>query len=113
MVLDERVIGEVIVLKLTGPLDVKGGPEMLGQIGQTLVKGPLNMVLDMAGVRYTDSTGLGSLLRAVRVTAAADGQMRLAAMQPEIFNVFKLAGIDRLFEIYDTVEQAVASYDEA
>jgi len=68
------------------------------------------IVISFLGVRYLTSLVLGKLIQVHKRLAESGGEMRLADIHPQIQEVFRITHLDRLFEIYDHEDEAVASF---
>jgi anti-anti-sigma factor len=100
----------VTVFALEGRIDTQGAVAM-DQALQTAVEQEKNwMVLDMAEVSYISSAGLRTLADVLTKNKAAGGDLKLAQPSPRVMNVLSIIGFDNFFEIYDTVQEAVAAY---
>lgn len=75
-----------------------------------LLKEGDEVVLDLGKVNFMDSSGLGTIVALGRSLAKAGGELRLANITPPVRTVFELTRLHRAFEIYETVEEAVASF---
>lgn len=98
----------VTVLAPTGRLDVAGAPALKEAIGEAVKKGPPKVVIDMEGVTFVDSTGLGSVIAALKQIRNSQGELRLAAPNQQVRVVLELTTLDRVFPYYATVEEALA-----
>lgn len=70
--------------------------------------GTPTLVVDLSAVEVMDSSGLGALLGALRRTAEKGGDMRLAALQPKPKLVFEITRAYKAFDIFDSVDEALA-----
>jgi anti-sigma B factor antagonist len=68
------------------------------------------VVLDCSEVRHMDSAGVEMLLHCMQEAMKRDGDLKLAAISPESAVILELMRVDRLFEIFDTPEEAVQSF---
>ena len=68
------------------------------------------VVLDLGEVTYINSLGLGALISLLTTLRRADGDLRLARVGEKVENLFIITRLSQIFEIYETVEQGVASY---
>src|SRR5437764_359184 len=99
--------GGVTILAPSGRLDVAGAPTLKEAIGEVGKDGPPRVVIDMAGVTFVDSTGLGSVISALKQIRSSQGQLRLAAPNQQVRVVLELTTLDRVFPYYATVEEAL------
>ena len=96
------------VVAPTGRLDVAGAPALKDAIGEVVTKdGSPRVVIDMAGVSFVDSTGLGSVISALKQIRGSQGELRLAAPNQQVRVVLELTTLDRVFPYYATVEEAL------
>lgn len=72
--------------------------------------GKPKMLLDFAAVRHLSSGALGTLITVNNKVKAKGGQLRLASIDPNIYEVFKITKLNKLFQIHDSAEQAKASF---
>jgi anti-anti-sigma factor len=69
-----------------------------------------NVVLDMSGVEYISSAGLRAMVALLRETKKKKGDVRLADPSPRVVEVLALAGLNSLFQVYDSTTAAVGSF---
>jgi anti-sigma B factor antagonist len=84
--------GDLITLRLEGDLDVAAAPDLRAALDEALSLHPRRLVLDLAQVRFLDSTGLGVLLSRCRRLAERGGEMALARPQAPVARVLELSG---------------------
>jgi anti-anti-sigma factor len=90
----ERRKGDEAAVALSGELDMTATFRLEPAIDRLLeADGVRRLVLDLAGVDFVDSSGLGLLLATHERSAAADVSMSIVGTRPEISRVFELAGI--------------------
>jgi anti-anti-sigma factor len=70
-----------------------------------------HIVLDLSVVKYLGSAGIEFLLECLSAIVRRDGDMKLAAISPESASLLALTRVERFFEIFRTVEDAVNSFD--
>ena len=68
------------------------------------------LVFDLHRLRFTDSSGLGAFISCLRQVNARGGDMKLCDMSPQVWAVFELARLHRIFDIYSTPEEAVRAF---
>lgn len=71
-----------------------------------------NFVFDLSAVDFMDSAGLGSLIAALKRITERGGDMKLACLQKKPRMVFEITRAYKVFEIYDTVEEALRAAGE-
>jgi len=106
--------GDVIVIKLEGEnLDAQETPDFKQKANDLISKeGSNHVVLDLSGLNFIDSTGLGSFLSLMRGLNSSKGDMKLANMSSPIHTIFELVCMHKIFEIYDSVDEAIAAFDK-
>src|SRR6266516_471757 len=80
----------ITVVAPTGRLDVAGAPALKEAISEVVKNGPPRIVIDMEGVSFVDSTGLGSVISALKQVRGSQGEMRLAAPNQQARVVLEL-----------------------
>jgi len=100
----------VTVVAPSGRLDVAGAPALKAAIGDAAKNGAPRMVIDMEGVSFVDSTGLGSVIAALKMLRSSKGDLRLAAPNQQVRVVLELTTLDRVFAYYPTVEDALTDF---
>jgi anti-anti-sigma factor len=99
--------GAVIVI-LAGDLDIASAPAARERLLSLLRPGACRLVIDMSAVRYTDASGLAVLVSTKRRAILLGGELRLAALQPEVAEVLTATGLSRHLAAYPTVRAALA-----
>ena len=103
--------GGVTVVAPTGRLDVSGAPALKEAIGELARNGtPPRIVIDMEGVSFVDSTGLGSVIAALKQIRSRQGELRLAAPNQQVRVVLELTTLDRVFPYFATLEEALTGF---
>jgi anti-sigma B factor antagonist len=68
------------------------------------------VIFDMAGVTHADSAAIGSIIRSLTKLKSAGGALRIAAAHPMIEHSLKLTKVDKLIEMFPTVDQAAIGF---
>ena len=103
--------GTVTVIGLQG--SVMGGPDatsLNSQLHELMSAGKKRIVLDLAGVDFMNSSGLGMLIGTASTLKNAGGTLRLANASDKILALIKITKLTPLFEHFDSVKAAVASF---
>ena len=101
----------VAVISLGGEVDVYTSPRVKQEVVDLLNNGTHKLVVDLSGVEYLDSTGLGVLVGGLKRVRAHEGSLRLVCNQERILKIFRITGLTKVFPIHTTVEEAVAATD--
>jgi anti-sigma B factor antagonist len=89
----------------------EGEVEAFGQSLLALAETPgQRVVLSFLGVQHLTSLVLGKLIHVHKRLAESGGELRLADIDPHIFEVFAITHLDRLFRIYEREDEAIASF---
>jgi anti-sigma B factor antagonist len=99
--------GDWTVLTVAGDLDVVGAPDLRQFVMTAVRKGNHRLIVDLTGVDFVDSFGLGVIIGALKRTRLLDGDMRLVVPEPRIRRVFELCDLDRVFTLHRTLAEAV------
>ncbi len=104
-------VGSVHVLDLRGELDAHTASELEAAFQKCVQDGRYRIVANCAHLRYIHSAGLGVFLGYIEDVRTKGGDIKLAALQPNVFDVFDLLGLSLLFNIVETEEEAVALFE--
>ncbi len=107
--LDVSQRGEVTVLAVHGEIDVYTAPKLREKLIELVSEGSYDVVVNLEGVDFLDSTGLGVLVGALKRVKAHDGSLSLVCTQDKILKIFKITGLTKVFPIHTSVEEATDS----
>lgn len=96
------------VLSPHGEIDFATGPQLKDAISERLDAGDVHLVIDLLDVEFIESTGLGALIGGRRRALALDGSLSLVCTDEQILKVFRITGLDKVFDIHGTVADATA-----
>jgi anti-sigma B factor antagonist len=100
----------VTVLAPSGRLDVAGAPALKEAVTEAMKGDQPRLIIDMEGVSFVDSSGLGSVVAALKQVRSSKGDLRLAAPNQQVRVVLELTTLDRVFPYYATVEEALTDF---
>ncbi|MCE5314349.1 MAG: STAS domain-containing protein [Armatimonadota bacterium] len=105
--IDVRTMEEELpIIELEGEVDVYTAPQLKQQIINILESNAKELVVDLTKVDYLDSTALGVLIGGLKRMREVDGNMVLICPNPRIRRVFEITGLDKIFDIYNSEEDA-------
>ena len=97
------------VVQVVGEIDVYTAPQLRERLDAEIDAGRYDLVVDLSGVSFMDSTGLGVLVGRLKQIRLNDGSMRLVCAHDRVLKVFVITGLDKVFAIYPTVGEAIAA----
>ncbi len=103
-------LGSVSVFRCAGEIDTDTHDFLRHELDRIMKTGAKKLVLDMSGVEYVSSAGWSDFVSHGNTLKAAGGDLRLAAMQIQINDMFEIVGFNDLLNAYPTVEEAVRSF---
>jgi anti-sigma B factor antagonist len=95
------------IIALSGELDLYTCPEFKQELLDVIGRGATHVVVDLEATTFVDSTALGVLLRGVERLRGVDGRLSVACGDPHICKVFEVTGLDRIFTVYRSREEAL------
>ena len=101
---------EVTVVAPKGDLDTASAAQMKQALTALLDAGKIRLVVDLGGVAYIDSAGLGQLVNAMKLARKAGGDLRLCALSEETLPVFETTRLNKEMALYPTRQAAVTSW---
>jgi anti-sigma B factor antagonist len=111
MTIKEKMHGPVAVLSLKGNLMGEPDTENFREkVRSLLQEGFSKIVVDMKGVRWISSTGLGTLIAALTSVKNKNGELRLACITEKVESLFVITQLVKVFKTYETVDRALASF---
>jgi anti-sigma B factor antagonist len=111
----EKTVDKLVVLSLEGKLiGIEGRGVIQDKVRDAVAKGKVkHVVLDLSKVMWIDSTGLGELIASLSSLKKSDSSMVLASLQAPVQSLLKMTNLDQIFEVYDTVESAIAKLNKS
>ncbi|HYN92228.1 MAG TPA: STAS domain-containing protein [Pilimelia sp.] len=98
--------GDYAELSASGEIDYGSHRALLDALAEEIGRGRVRIVLELSGVTFCDSTGLGVFVRVRRRATEAGGWLRLAAVTTPVRRALQITNLDRLIPAYDTVDDA-------
>lgn len=97
----------VAIVQVGGEVDVYTAPQLRSVLDEHIAAGHTRLVVDLDGVDFLDSTGLGVLVGRLKLVRNKSGWLRLVCSSDRILRVFRITGLDKVFAIHDDVEGAI------
>jgi len=103
--IDLKEANELPVIEVTGEVDVYTAPKLKSRILSLIDNQQYSMIIDLNGVDFMDSSGLGVLVGGLKRVGPHEGNIALVLNRPNILKIFKITGLDKVFKIYGSVEE--------
>ena len=114
MTIEQRVAGGVTVLDLNGKLVLGDGSGLLKDKIQSLMfQGQKQILLNLSGVSYMDSAGLGELIAAHTSVTKQGGAIKVANLTKRVSDLLSIAKVLTVFDVYESEADALKSYVQA
>lgn len=111
MQIEERAVGDVVVLDLKGRVTLGEGDQLLKDKVNSLVnQGRKRMVLNLAGVPYVDSAGLGEIVGSYTTVSRQGGSLKLVNLTKKITDLLAITKLLTVFETFESEDEAVRSF---
>ena len=111
MSVKEKFDGDVAIVSVSGNL--MGGPETTAvhdKVREIVGKGHKKLVIDLGGVKWINSSGLGVLMGSMTTMKNAEGEMKLANVSDRIQSLFMITKLITIFETFDSTDKAIGSF---
>ncbi len=86
-------------------IDAHNSAELKDYMLQLIERGETHIIVQLEHVRFIDSSGLGALLSGHKNTLAKSGRFVLTNIQQQVLSMFELTRLNRVFEIYDSINE--------
>ena len=105
--------GAVTVLRLDGDIDEDGMNQLRLALMGCIQDQRCNVVVNMTGVKFVSYMGVGVLVERLRQFRVSGGDMRLVGVNLYTQRLFRMVGVGRTFDTFDSETQAIQAYQEA
>ena len=109
----EQLGDDAFVISLAGEVDLYTAPEFKQQLLEVIDQGGRDVVVDLSDTTFIDSTTLGVLVGGVKRLRTNDGQLALVCSDRNITKIFEITGLDRVFPIYKSRDEALKNVGTA
>lgn len=102
-------VADHTVVHVGGEIDVYTAPALRERLDEEIQHGHYALVVDLSDVTFMDSTGLGVLVGRLKQIRLHDGTMLLVCAHDRVLKVFAITGLDKVFEIFPSIDEALAA----
>jgi anti-sigma B factor antagonist len=111
MEIQERTVGSVVVLDLNGKLAGGDGAGLLkDKVNSVVHQGRRQVLLNLAGISYIDSSGLGEIVACYTTVTGKGGQIKLVNLTKRVQDLLAITKLLTVFDTFDSEPQAVQSF---
>ena len=110
LIIDEEFAENVVVLKLHGIVDSGTAQFLEDKFNDLVASNNVRIVADLGGVNYISSAGWGIFVGEIKGIRQRNGDIKLAAMHPDVREVFDLLEFNTLLKPYGTKEEALSAF---
>jgi anti-sigma B factor antagonist len=112
MQLEQRVAGTVVIVTVKGDITLNEGGDMIlkDKIRSLLQQGHRQILIDLGGVSYVDSAGLGQLVQVYATARNAGGTLKLLNLTKRLHQLMIVTRLLTVFESFDSEGEAIASF---
>lgn len=104
-----KLTDDAVMAEIHGEIDVYTSPKVKEALTELTDKGKYNLIINLEGVRYIDSTGLGVLIGALKKVREHNGTISIICTNPQIKKIFNITGLVKIFGIYKDQSEALKS----
>lgn len=102
-----RTSGARTVVQVTGEIDVYTAPLLREELASLIDAEHRELVVDLTGVGFMDSTGLGVLVGALKKVRTLGGDLQLVINSEKVLKVFRITALTQVFTIHETLDAAL------
>ncbi|AZR72293.1 anti-sigma F factor antagonist [Anoxybacter fermentans] len=104
---------DTLIVQIKGELDLHTADDLRQGIDQYLQKYPSlkNLILDLKGIEFIDSSGLGVILGRYKTIKQRGGNLAAVAVSPRVRRIFELSGMLKIIRIYENKAEAETAFD--
>ena len=109
--INKRQAGDVAIIDLDGEVRIGDSATALrGAIREIVAAGNQKILLNLAGVRYIDSSGIGELIANYTTVGRTGGQLKLLNLTEKVQDLLVITKLLTVFDVYDTESEALSSF---
>jgi anti-sigma B factor antagonist len=107
----ERQAGDVVVLDMDGRITMgEGSVALRSAVRRLLEEGKKKVLLNLAGVGYIDSSGIGELVSSYTTVSKDGGQLKLLSLTKKLQDLLTITKLLTVFDVYDNESDALSSF---
>ena len=108
--ISKREKGNILVFDISGDIDAYTSPKLREEVFTCVRGGQSNILLNFERVSYMDSSGMGVAVSLYKEVSRNHGQFKICGLDSHLRNVFELAELHQILDLYDREEDAITAY---
>lgn len=101
--------GEAKIMEISGDIDMYSSPVLREELLVLVSKKASHILVDFKDVSYIDSSGIATFVEGLKSTMSAGGKLKLVSLPPGIIEIFNFSRLDKVFDIYGSIDEAINS----
>ncbi len=102
--------GKIEIVKVAGFMDMAEVPKLEQALDALIKDGMIRIVLDLSGLEYVSSAGLGAIIGRIREVRRLGGDIKIGGYSEMVYNILETFGFTQVFETYTSHEEAIAKF---
>lgn len=100
----------ILICNINGDIDINSSPDIRKIFSELTAKQEKKIIIDLSEVSYIDSSGLATLVEVLKKVKGYDGRLKLSNLADKVKGLFEITKLEKIFQIYDTVEGAISDF---
>ncbi|MBF0458742.1 MAG: STAS domain-containing protein [Nitrospirae bacterium] len=109
MKIDTVLHSDYTVVSIAGEIDMYSSPALRDMLLTLVKKNTATVIVNLKEVRYIDSSGIATFVEALKKMLAYKGKLKMAQVPDRLMEIFNFSKLDKVFEIYGSIEDAANS----
>jgi len=105
--LNQSTVDAHVVVEVRGEVDVHSAPQLRDRLIEVIDDGNNVVLVDLSGLAFIDSTGLGALVEAMKHAKSKQSSLRIVCAVERVLRLFRITGLHAIFAIYPTIQAAI------
>ncbi|MCD6116338.1 STAS domain-containing protein [bacterium] len=103
---------DISIIRVGGYIDTTTSSELERALDDLLKSGVVRVIIDLGSVDYISSAGWGIFISEIKGMRERGGDLKLARMIPDVYEVFELLEFHYILKAFDTIEEAIGDFDK-
>jgi len=110
MHISQKEANGINTYEIKGDIDINSSPDIREAFEKGIKNKMMKILVNLNGVSYVDSSGLATLVEMLKKTRVYGGKLRISNLAPKVKSLFEITKLEKLFEIFETEEEAIAGF---